>query len=970
MDVGRSVPRYEEIVLLYPGSIKLRSHLTEYYIVVVDLCRYLYNFMQKSAVQWFASSLDMSYLNSVQTELERWANSIKDQMTVNEAQESSGFRALTRGLLQSTAQQQMRATNLRVLNFCSTYNHETVWKQLRKIGNASFFDKQPEYRAWRDGSHPSTLLYRGRLGSGKSVLLANIVDDLSITTQKERPLVVYFFCRHDVPESLQARTIIGSIARQILRTVTDLSVIAQSCEDTPSTGDTEKVLDILLRGFSFSAKIYLVLDGLDECAVTDKVTLVPALQKIQEKMNISVCASFRDEPNNGLQAIAQQLLDAQIVCIPKNNPDIAAFIEADLERCLQQERLNIRDPTLISKIQDALLEGSQGMFLWVTLQIQSLCSMNTDHAIQEALSDLPKDLSETYVRVLHKSGGSEPALQAKILQLVLAAQRPLTTDELLEALSVTPGDATWDPSKVLNNIYSALGHCGCLLVTDEEEFTVRVVHRSVTQFLLNELDDAKHVKFSLDEAQRRLADIIVTYLGYGVFGTELSRAKVLPMAAQSAPSAIVKSTLGSSSVPRDLALKLLRARRQSKLDMSRVFAEVRGAVRSEPQLVFRFYDYAKKYWQDHIWHVSGNDAKIFNLSYKLIHDRAIEFSNLDCEGWKRFQRSAENGNASILALLIQTGRIATNTRDIYGYTPLLSAATNGYKHTVKILLDIGGVDVEAKRDGTGSSRLHTSLMMASEYGHKDTVELLLSSKADVEARNPDGQTSLIIAALKGHKDTVEALLSTADVEAKSKLGYTALMQAAVYGHTDIVELLINVGKADVDARDNIDYTPLMLAARSGHEEIVARLLGTADIEGKNITGWTPLIVAAAEGHTATVKLLLSKANVEARNDSEATALIEAARKGKTETVKVLLEVGKANVEARSDREATALTEAARNGKTETVKVLLEVGKANAEHEDDSGWTPLMYAEKNDDKEAAQVLRSYIDKQTRMSSGEN
>ena len=495
MDVGRSVPRYEEIVLLYPGSTKLRSHLTEYYIVVVDMCRYLYKFVQKSTVQWFASSLNMSYLNSVQTELERWANSIKDQMTVNEAQESSGFRALTRGLLKSTAQQQIHATNLRVLSFCSTYDHGTVWKQLRKIGNASYFEKQPEYQEWRDGSHPSTLLYRGKLGSGKSVLLANIVDDLSITPQKESPLVVYFFCRHDVPESLQARTIIGSIARQILRTVADLNVIAQSCEDTHSTGDTEKVLDILLRGFSSRAKVYLVLDGLDECAFTDKATLVPALQKIQEKLNISVCASFREEPNNGLHAIAQQLLDAHIVCIPKNNPDIAAFIEADLERCLQQERLNVRDPILISKIQDALLEGSQGMFLWVTLQIQSLCSMNTDHAIQEALSDLPKDLSETYARVLHKSGSSDPALQARILQLVLAAQRPLTTDELLEVLSVTPGYATWDPSKVLNNIYSALGHCGCLLVTDEEEFTVRVVHRSVTQFLLNELGDAKHIKF-------------------------------------------------------------------------------------------------------------------------------------------------------------------------------------------------------------------------------------------------------------------------------------------------------------------------------------------------------------------------------------------------------------------------------------------------------------------------------------------
>jgi hypothetical protein len=30
----------------------------------------------------------------------------------------------------------------------------------------------------------------------------------------------------------------------------------------------------------------------------------------------------------------------------------------------------------------------------------------------------------------------------------------------------------------------------------------------------------------------------------------------------------------------------------------------------------------------------------------------------------------------------------------------------------------------------------------------------------------------------------------------------------------------------------------------------------------------------------------------------------------------------------------------------------------------------LYAEQNDDEEAAQMLRSYIDKQTRMSSGGN
>lgn len=85
--------------------------------------------------------------------------------------------------------------------------------------------------------------------------------------------------------------------------------------------------------------------------------------------------------------------------MPADNPDIEALIEADLERCLREERLTIRDPLLILEIQDALLKGPQGMSLWVALQIQTLCNMKTDHAIREALADLPKYISETFARI-------------------------------------------------------------------------------------------------------------------------------------------------------------------------------------------------------------------------------------------------------------------------------------------------------------------------------------------------------------------------------------------------------------------------------------------------------------------------------------------------------------------------------------------------------------------------------------------
>ncbi|KAH8725693.1 hypothetical protein GQ44DRAFT_589354, partial [Phaeosphaeriaceae sp. PMI808] len=603
MDVGRSAPRYQAISLLYPQSVRLQSHLTEYFIVVVGLCRYLFKFAQKSIVLQFTSSLNDSHLKTFQADLNKWADSIKEQMFVNEAQESSGLRALTRGMFNSALHQQRHATNIRVLDFCSTYDYEIAWKQIRKAGNTSFHTQQIEYQEWRDGLHASTLLYTGKLGSGKSVLLANIIDDLNLSTGKGQPLVAYFFCKHDILESMQARTIIGSLARQLLCTVSDLSVLAKSCENTHTSGDTEKVLRLLFHGFSCNVKTYLVLDGLDECDDKEKETLVQAIRKIQEKLKVLVCASFRDQLGNSMQLMSNQLLATRVVSMPDDNPDIETFIEADLERCLRQERLTVGDPALILEIQDALSKGSQGMFLWVVLQIQSLCGMKTDHAIREALADLPKDLSETFARILKKSGSLDPVLQTKTLQIVLAAYRPLTTEELREALSVVPGDATWDPFRMLNNVYSALTCCGCLLAVDEEEFTVRIIHHSIKQYILFGFDGAKHGSFPLEEAQRTLADTVVTYLSYGVFGTELSRAKVRPMIAQSTPSKIVQATMSSSSTARHLAIKILGSRRQPAFDMSKVVAEARSSFKSRPEHTFRFYTYAETYWQDHILYV-------------------------------------------------------------------------------------------------------------------------------------------------------------------------------------------------------------------------------------------------------------------------------------------------------------------------------------------------------------------------------
>jgi len=107
-----------------------------------------------------------------------------------------------------------------------------------------------------------------------------------------------------------------------------------------------------------------------------------------------------------------------------------------------------------------------------------------------------------------------------------------------------------------------------------------------------------------------------------------------------------------------------------------------------------------------------------------------------------------------------------------------------------------------------------ALRWAAEYGHTDTVALLLDRGANVHARGDD---ALCWAAENGYADTVELLLDRgANVHAR---GDYALRWAAENGHTDTVELLLDRG-ADVHARND---QALSLAALNGHADTVELL---------------------------------------------------------------------------------------------------------------------------------------------------
>jgi hypothetical protein len=358
MDIGRSAPRYQTMALLYPQSKRLQASLAEYFVVVVSFCHQIWKFTQKSAITKIVSALSDLGLDTHQRNLESWAavireevNSLTAEKAHDNGHEITSIKALVSKGHGFVSHQRNLQIKFRALDLCSTYEFQTAWKQTRKIGHSSLFSHCSDYQDWRRVASSSTLIYIGKLGAGKSVLLANIVNDLSTWIPKAATPVTYFFCRHDDQKSLEARTILGSLARQLLVSVPDLALVKNLPDEGTSHLDIEDICKLLQRVFPVDRPAYFVLDGLDECDSTTKELLVQQLQKLQKTIILHLCISVRLDPANSQTLNLNSLTAIKTVLMPDKNPDIEAYIDAELENLISTEKLRLGNPIIVLDIQ-------------------------------------------------------------------------------------------------------------------------------------------------------------------------------------------------------------------------------------------------------------------------------------------------------------------------------------------------------------------------------------------------------------------------------------------------------------------------------------------------------------------------------------------------------------------------------------------------------------------------------------------
>ncbi|GLA39951.1 hypothetical protein AnigIFM63309_007555 [Aspergillus niger] len=986
MAVGRSAPRYQLMGAVYPKSQRLRTSMLEYFITVVQLCHHVIKLSRKTAFGQWASTMTTP-LKGYQSDLELWAAAIKEEVNLLmvqqlslEAEDNSWFRSQVTKRFESQSYARRLKARQRVLDACSTYDYEQDWKRIRKLGTTSILETSAVYANWKAPQSPQglqsrTLVCTGKLGSGKSVILANMVDDLNLEVER-KAVVAYFFCQHDSTQSLAPKTVIGSLARQLLQSENDLDVARDFLGDKRSL-EVDKILSLLKHLLPTQFEDVFILDGLMHCDAEARQVILTSLQEIQNLIKLSLCVSVRPEPADSLQEL-KQLSNQQFLPVEDNKLDIDAFINAELERCLESGKLVINDPALILEIRDSLSQGAQGMFLWVALQIEALCLERTDADMREAIASLPRDLSALYTMILKKSSLSDVTYQSKILDLVAIACRPLTTEEMREALSVVPWETTWDPARRLNDIHATLGCCGSLLTVDEESSSIRVVHHSVKTFIFDHTGEG----FDVNRANQTLAGIIVTYLNYDVFSRQLSTVKVPKISSSSVTAAVVNSTVPARRQSQSFALKLLRLKKSKDTDVGYSLLQYLQASRASDTVPWALYQYAVAWWQEHIWYL---DLDLPNLQKLLINLLEVhEYDKSDSNGQTPLSHASQRGCLALVNWLLARG--ARHTADLSGQSPLSWAINGRHLAVIDTLLKSEAVDPSVlDRSGetplisvimmrdleilncfcdrgaridwnqTGSNG-YTPLMTATLINFVEAILVLLKRLGPhILTQSPDGDTALHLAARKGYAEAFNFILVQAMVKqtfskpllVTNRNGETPLWLAAAHGHLEIVWSIFQYQDFDLDVPDTGGETPFWVAASNGHTEIVRYLAnsGRVNVNHLNKAGLSALWAAVFNGHEDVVQAMIIMKSLDPNHsESGAGTPLEAAIRVRDERmVRLLVGTARTEVDQPIQHGKTPLQLAAEKGCEEIVAILVSTRRIIHNRRGHQGVTPLWTA---------------------------
>jgi WD40 repeat protein len=342
-------------------------------------------------------------------------------------------------------------------------------------GTCTWILGDPGFVEWLHDTqdNPRILWIQGNAASGKSILSSFVIDHL---IQNGR-LCQYFFVRFEDKKKRSLSTMLRSLACQIARTLPTYAARIRQLEAAGSdlkSIDYRHIWQLMYKQSLFDLEapypLYWVLDGIEEADNPQLLfNILSELHSIHTPLRILLVSRRTHEITTAAQKLSKQI-DIRQISIDGNEDDFRRYVDREMDP--------VGEDSYREQVITEILRRAQGNFLWVHLAVQKINECQTRMEVEDALKELPTGMETLYHRMAStikaQPEGQDPTLGQRILSWATYAQRPLSAEELSDALGIDG----------LLEIHRTIGQlCGGFVVVDHDG-RVALIHETAREYLI------------------------------------------------------------------------------------------------------------------------------------------------------------------------------------------------------------------------------------------------------------------------------------------------------------------------------------------------------------------------------------------------------------------------------------------------------------------------------------------------------
>lgn len=360
----------------------------------------------------------------------------------------------------------------------------------------------------------------GKSGSGKTVLFSTIIEELNriYSSDASTSVVVgYHCCSLDDAASQQIPNIFGSILAkacnsrpEILRHIAPYKRAGSSL--VPHNNLTmSEINEIMTHVLASCERFYVFIDALNETPYEEEL-FQALLHLCEQHAQIRILVTCTREP-----LVSSPVIRKRSMKIDSVNNDIEAYVR---HRLASEPCLRVLSSKIHTEIQQKIVMGADGMFRWAKLCMDRLSVLRTGRDVRDTLQDMPTTLNDTYVSILGRIQDHDREIAREALLWLCFSLRPLTLDELAEAVILRESDRDIDDDCRLTRPIIIIDICRDLIVHSDNFVTL--AHDSIRSFLTSpHIRSTPAAFFALDpaSAHSQILRKCLCYLRLGEFAS-------------------------------------------------------------------------------------------------------------------------------------------------------------------------------------------------------------------------------------------------------------------------------------------------------------------------------------------------------------------------------------------------------------------------------------------------------------------